>query len=134
MNKLLSLIKSFVTGGGLAGEIFGSIKDHFQQKRELKKAIALAKQRLIATQQTADINWDQLMAEGSKSSYKDEFWTIVLSIPAILVFYPNTAPHIAQGFVVLETMPDWYKAALGVAISAAFGVSKFQQVMNGKNK
>jgi hypothetical protein len=128
------LVKSVLSGGGLVGEIFGGIKDHFQHKRELNKAIALAKQKLITTQQTADINWDQLMAEGSKNSWKDEFWTIVLAIPAVLVFLPSMSAHIAQGFAVLETMPDWYKAALGVAISAAFGVSKFQQVMNGKKK
>lgn len=128
------IAKTVLGGGGIVGEIFGGIKDHFQHKRELKSAIALKKQELVATQQTADINWDQIMAQGSQSSWKDEFWTVVLAIPAVLVFIPGASPYIAQGFVVLDTMPDWYKAALGVAISAAFGVSKFQQVMNKRKK
>lgn len=128
------LVKSVLTGGGILGEVVGGIKDHFQQKRELKQAIALKKQELIATQQTADINWDQLMAQGSQSSWKDEFWTIVLAIPAIVVFFPGASEYVREGFNVLDSMPDWYKAALGVAISAAFGVSKFQQVMRGKDK
>ena len=127
-----TLAKSILSGGGLVGDIFGTIKDGIQQKRELKHAIALKQQELIATQQTADINWDQLMAKGSQSSWKDEWWTIVLSIPAIMAFVPAWAPYVEEGFRVLAEVPDWYKAALGVAISAAFGVSKFQQVMRGK--
>lgn len=127
------LVKSVLTGGGILGEVVGGIKDHFQQKRELKQAIALKKQELIATQQTADINWDQIMAQGSQNSWKDEFWTIVLALPAIIVFIPGASDYVKEGFLILDTMPDWYKAALGVAISAAFGVSKFQQVMRSKN-
>lgn len=126
------LVKSVLTGGGILGEVVGGIKDHFQQKRELKQAIALKKQELIATQQTADINWDQIMAQGSQNSWKDEFWTIVLALPAIIVFIPGASDYVKEGFLILDTMPDWYKAALGVAISAAFGVSKFQQVMRSK--
>jgi hypothetical protein len=31
-------------------------------------------------------------------------------------------PYVEQGFIVLETMPDYYKGFLGAAIAASFGM------------
>lgn len=72
-----------------------------------------------------EVAWDQHMSAGSMTSWKDEFWTIVLAIPMIGCFIPKLAPHILNGFEVLQQTPDWYKAAVGLAIGAAFGYRKF---------
>lgn len=69
--------------------------------------------------------WEQKMAEGSVASWKDEYWTVVLSIPMILVFFPCMVPYIKAGFEVLNNdVPDWYKLAIGSAIAAAFAIKK----------
>ena len=66
------------------------------------------------------------MAEGSMYSWKDEYWTIILSIPMILCFFPDMVPHIKAGFAALKGMPDWYQNVLMLSISASFGYRGFE--------
>jgi hypothetical protein len=56
------------------------------------------------------------------AGWKDEYWTLALSLPLILCFFPWTAPGVLEGFAVLEHTPEWYRYSVGVAIAAAFGV------------
>jgi len=46
----------------------------------------------------------------------------LFSIPCILAFYEPAVPAVMRGFSVLEGMPDWYKAFLGAAVAASFGL------------
>jgi hypothetical protein len=115
----------------IAKSIFGGILKHFENKQQLKLAkqdtemkIELAKQEMVAKQVTADITWDQIQAKNSAGSWKDEYWTIVLSIPMILCFLPFLAGYVEQGFNALMTTPDWYRYAVLTAIAAAFGRSE----------
>ena len=72
-----------------------------------------------------EIGWDNRMATGSMTSWKDEWFTIILSIPLIGAFIPGADTYILEGFGVLAQCPDWYKGALGVAIGAAFGMRQY---------
>jgi hypothetical protein len=72
-----------------------------------------------------EVEWDTAMAKATESSWKDEWFTIILSIPLVGCFIPKVAPYILEGFEVLAVCPDWYKAAVGVAIAASFGVRKY---------
>jgi hypothetical protein len=125
---LLSIVPSIV----------GSISDHFKDKRELKKMDTQAKAQLkraltdanikkIAQGQAADIEWEQTMAEGSTASWKDEFWTIVLGIPAVMSFIPGMDVYVSAGFGALAGTPEWYQNMLMVAIGAAFGVQVWKK-------
>jgi hypothetical protein len=67
-------------------------------------------------------NWEKIMAEGSKSSWKDEWFVIILSIPMVCAFIPSMVQYIEQGFVVLDNMPEYYKGFLAAAIAASFGL------------
>ena len=95
-----------------------------EAKRQTEMTIELEKQKVISEQATADIRWNDIMAKNSGSSWKDEFWTIVLSIPAIGAFIPGMDIYINQGFNTLINMPSWYIGALLTAIAAAFGRSE----------
>ena len=119
---MLGLIKSLFTGKvPIVGDIIGGISDHFKHKRDLKRAIELAKIERINKLDTNDVEWDQIMAKNSDGSWKDEWFTIILSIPAILAFIPSMAGYVLEGFSVLNEVPDWYKVAFGTAVAAAFG-------------
>ena len=72
------------------------------------------------------------MAENSKSSWKDEFFVIVLSIPLILAFIPGAEGIVDRGFEQLHKAPDWYFYSLGIAISASFGVKGYKQFTEEK--
>ena len=61
------------------------------------------------------------MANASANSWKDEYLTILVSIPLILAFV-GYEDVVMRGFVALEAMPDFYKTAVGVVFAASFGV------------
>lgn len=67
-------------------------------------------------------NWEELQAKNANNSWKDEWFSLLLSIPFIGAFIPAAVPHIQEGFLVLEGMPDYYKGFLGAAIAASFGI------------
>ena len=125
----------------IVSEGIGLFRDHLAGKRAEKiarteadirvfEAKAESKIRLMETSQQADIAWDNNALENS--GWKDEWFTVVLSIPLILCFIPSYTPYVVAGFAALASTPDWYQTALGVAIAASFGVKKFIDVMARK--
>jgi hypothetical protein len=118
--------------------IVGGISDHFADKRKLKqtkvdgtialdKAVTAANIDRISKGQDADIQWATTMAAASASSWKDEFWTIVLGIPAIMSFIPGLDVYVTHGFAALSSTPEWYQGLLLVAVGAAFGVQLWKK-------
>jgi len=85
-----------------------------------EKSKAVHDQQIERIKQTG--SWDDTMASASTSSWKDEWFTILFSIPLIMCFIPSLVPYVREGFAVLETMPDWYKGFLGAAVAASFGM------------
>lgn len=115
------------------GSVFSVATDGIKawtERKKIRQQATIARESKLAT---AEVDWDMAQVKNSESSWKDEFWTIVLAIPAICAFVPGLAPYIEAGFLVLAETPDWYKAAFGVAIAAAFGVRKIAQVISAKN-
>lgn len=95
----------------------GLLLDHFQNKREEKKAKHERKMQVIANTQEIDL----LNTNNAGSSWKDEYWTLILSVPAIGAFVPKWVPTIQEGFIALDSMPDWYKISVLASIGASFG-------------
>jgi hypothetical protein len=96
-----------------------------QHKVNMEGLKAKGRENRATMQTEGELDWNKSMARGSMTSWKDEYWTIILSIPLIGCFIPKVAPHILKGFEVLQTTPNWYKAAVGLAIAASFGYRKF---------
>ena len=88
-----------------------------------KVARAEAEAQILLSRATSEADWEKVMAQGSQNSWKDEWLTILFSIPLILVFIGDWGRVVvADGFVALETMPEWYQYTLGVIVAASFGV------------
>ena len=117
IGPLLSLVSTGVS----------AYADHKKLKQEHKQAIEQAKIDRIKNLDAADADWDRIMAKNSGESWKDEWFTILLSIPAILAFIPQMEEYVAAGFDALHAMPDWYKAAFLTAVAASFGMRKLAQ-------
>lgn len=102
-----------------------------EKKAQSEAKVATAKAEAVVMQKkaTGEIDWDLKMADASASSWKDEWLTILFSIPLILSFCGEWGRTIvSDGFAALATMPDWYQYTLGVIVAASFGVrsaSKF---------
>ena len=91
-------------------------------KAQTKIAEATAQAEIARRKATADVDWERIWSEQAAKSWKDEYWTVYLSIPAAMCFIPGLQKYALEGFQILAMTPDWYKAAFLTAISAAFGL------------
>jgi len=78
-------------------------------------------------EQTSD--WEAIQAQNASTSWKDEWLTLLFSVPLVMCFIPPLVPYVKEGFLVLDMMPEWYRYYLGVIVAASFGV---RQVLNFK--
>mgnify|MGYP003115345888 FL=1 len=111
---------------GPIASLAGTWLDGKVEKTKAESATKVAKAKAEATimekKATGEIDWDLTMAEGSKHSWKDEWLTILFSVPLVLAFCGEWGREIvAQGFTALDSMPDYYKYTLGIIVSASFG-------------
>lgn len=100
------------------------------QKEELKDAQHKRNLQLIENGETRTAAWETKQIDNS--GWKDEWLTILLSIPLVGAFFPSMVPHITEGFQALANMPDWYKGAVAIMIAASFGYRKFADTKIGK--
>jgi hypothetical protein len=128
----------------LAGPILGIgadwIKGVSERKRaeiEAKTTIAVSKEQarstiavghaetaneLAKTGQKADIDWDLLQADASRTSWRDEYLIILISFPFIGCFIPAFQAYVLSGFETLQQTPDWYQTSFMVIVAASFGI------------
>lgn len=71
----------------------------------------------------AEIDWDHEAAKQMEHSWKDEYLTLLLSIPMIIAFCGDWGRKVvSDGFAAISTAPDWYKVSFLAAIAASFGI------------
>ena len=60
-------------------------------------------------------SWDEIHAQGSATSWKDEWILVLWTIPMVMCFIPGLGTYAERGFSTLaEVAPDWYLAAWGI--------------------
>ena len=108
--------------GGLAASIIDS-------KTQLKLTEAEIKKKQL----TGEIDWDIEAIRATQNSWKDEWITLLFSIPLILAFCGDWGNQIVQaGFTSLEAMPTWYQYSLGGIVSASIGMRSISKFFGGK--
>ena len=125
--------------------VFGFIKDRFGEYQNLRKVkqdgrIEIERARakgeaLLHLKRAENIGeWEGIQAKNSSSSWKDEFWTILIAIPIPLAFIPETREFVYEGFKALDQAPEWYLWAIGASVSASFGIRMgiFDKLIPGK--
>ena len=111
-------------------------KEFLQGKAEEKKAI---QQRKIS-QINNDADWEAKMADATKDSWKDEFFSIILAMPLIAVAYsvamdnPQVIERLDMAFDTLNTLPEWYQYLLFIAVTSSFGVKGADKIMKMRGK
>lgn len=132
---------------GILGNGLGMVRDWLQGKREmaqekqkLEGQLKLSKLQSEIRRADADIVQETELVEQMASSWKDEFWTIVLAFPFIVVFLASmfgmdeTIASVKSAFDVLHGLPEWYRYFLGIAIGAAFGVRRLKDMVGAVRK
>jgi len=118
----------------LIAPVAGLVKGYLSNKAEEKQAKHQAKMSVIQN----DADWESKMADASKDSWKDEFWTIVLAAPVFMIGYsiavddPAIIVRVGESFAVLGTLPEWYQYLLFIAISSSFGIRGVGKIMDMK--
>ena len=91
-----------------------------QHELNLKKvdiAFELAKQG-----QQIEADWDTNAQQDMKTSWKDEFYVILFSIPLIMAFIPDMQDIVLKGFETLNKTPDWYMLLVTGIVASVFGL------------
>ena len=107
---------------GIAGDVVSGVIEAKKAKAKQKLVKIEAETELLEKQIKGEIDWDVEAIKGSRDSWKDEYLTILFSIPLLLCFLPFTVEYVERGFAALAMTPDWYKYTLGVIVSASFGI------------
>lgn len=105
-------------------------KAKLESDLRINEAATEARIEKVRTGQKADIAWENTSI--ANAGWKDDYWTIILSIPCVLCFIPSMVGYVEAGFKALTECPDWYKWALLVAIGSSFGYRKIADFMSLK--
>ena len=122
------------------GGYFENKSKESQAKSNLKKAeieakTSVAKAVAEGKMEADKLNsqWENKAVDQLSGSLKDEFITLVVLTPCILIFIPSLQPYIRLGFDILGTLPDWYinliyiTVCAGLGLKGVGGISKFMK-------
>ncbi len=106
----------------MIGQILGAVGGLATTYLDGKVAVQKANAEIKVKQATGEIDWDLAAINATQNSWKDEWLTVLFSIPRVMAFVPGMEEIVANGFQQLEQMPEWYQYSLGVIVAASFGV------------
>ena len=106
--------------------IAGSLAQTFLEGKVEKQK---AKAEVMKTAAQHDSKWELIMAESTKSSWKDEIITVAVLTPCILSFIPGMEDIVQAGFDRLNELPQWYQNILYVTILAGLGLKGLDRFM-----
>ena len=116
----------------LAGSWIQGKADKTAASAKLKLVEAESKAAILMSKETSTADWERIMAESTKNSWKDEFITIVVMIAVILCFIPGLEEVVKNGFDRLSELPEWYTWLVFAVCSAAIGIRGGKQFMGKK--
>ena len=129
MLPLIPVISGLVK---MAGGIFGAYQERKMVKAEgkvkIEQALVDGQIKRIQTAMDNDQQIDLMATRGMMHSWKDEWFTILLSIPVIMAFIPipEVQALVGAGFQILKNdTPEWYQYCFIGAIVASFGIRSF---------
>jgi hypothetical protein len=121
----------------LAGitQLLGSVGGLATSWIDGKTAVQKAEAQIRMKEATGEIDWELAAIRATQSSWKDEWLTILFSIPLVLSFcgdWGRTIVH--EGFLALQQMPDWYQISLGAIVAASFGIRSVSKFFGARRK
>ena len=112
----------------LAGTVLKGVVDVVKTKTETKKLIAKAEQTHAMKMAEGEIEYSIAAQKNMKDSWRDEWFTVILSLPLLIVFAgiffgkEDWIIKLKEGFDTLNQLPEWYIWALMASIASSFGL------------
>ena len=116
----------------LIGPIANVATKFLHNRAELKAA--QHERKLTAINHSAE--WESQMAQASATSWKDEWFTLLLSVPLLAIGWgvvvddPDIIKRVEDGFLALQALPEFYHYLLFIAVTASFGVRGVDKIMS----
>jgi hypothetical protein len=110
---------------GIAINAVRSLGSDWMSNRKAKSEAKLTKDLAIISGERAA---DAASASDMATSLKDEFLTLVLTAPLIVVFYaavwgdPEMINQVTLAFEVMSALPEWYQFCFMGCVAATFGL------------
>lgn len=110
--------------GALLSGAVDLAKDFIQGKVEESKI----KRDIKLEKMANDADWEKTAVSGMAGSWKDEWFTIVLSAPLLFIGYgiwvddPSVIERVKYGFQTLQELPEFYQYLLYTVVGASFGL------------
>ena len=112
----------------LVPTVIKGVVDVVKTKTETKKLMAQAEQTHIRKMAEGEIAYAIETQKNMQNSWRDEWFTVILSVPLLIVFGAiffgkyEWIDKLKEGFQTLDSLPDWYIWALMAAIASSFGL------------
>ena len=112
----------------LLGTVAKGAVDVIKTKTETKKLMAEAEQTHIRKMAEGDIEYAIATQKNMQNSWRDEWFTVILSLPLLIVFgaiffgKPEWIDKLQEGFSTLNNLPEWYIWALMASIASSLGL------------
>jgi len=117
---------------GVAGDAVSNMAKAKAAKAELAVTTIKANTEILNKQINGEIEFDVAAIKGHKDSLKDEWLTLLFSIPLVLAFIPGCEEIVTRGFEALEKCPTWYKAAVSAMIASVFSLRGAKHFLGNK--
>lgn len=92
-------------------------REHELNLKKIDVNIELAKSGM-----NIEADWDTNAQNSMKTTWKDEWFVGLFSIPLVLAFIPSMQIFVLDGFNVLDKTPEWYRWLLIGIVTATFGL------------
>ena len=112
----------------VVSQVIGTGFKVMQTRSETKQMKALAEQKHYEKMVQGEIQFEVAKQNAMENSWRDEWFTVILSLPLLIVFRsvffnkPEWIAKLKEGFETLNQLPDWYIYALLAAIASSFGM------------
>ena len=112
----------------IVGQVIGTGFKVMQTRSQTKQIKAMAEQKHYEKMMQGEIQYEVAKQNAMDNSWRDEWFTVLLSLPLIIVvgsifmYKPEWITKLKEGFETLNQLPDWYIYALLAAIASSFGM------------
>nr|VFK12031.1 MAG: hypothetical protein BECKLPF1236B_GA0070989_10298 [Candidatus Kentron sp. LPFa] len=121
----------------LTGLVSAGITAFAENRKEKikQKAITLQKKTEMLQQRDAsDAEWENTALRGAQDSWKDEYLTVIFTLPFILLLigalFPSTGitDKTKEFMDTMTDAPDWIQHILTIIVYASFGLRGFKSL------